>query len=59
MPTSPSCTPPKLFPIEAALHWTGHTYLDASDNIRAYFTGGLAADSCQIYLTGYSMTLET
>ena len=39
-------------------YWSGFLWLDPSDTIRVYFTGGLVGDTCYIVLTGYIMTLE-
>ncbi|MBU1067167.1 hypothetical protein KKE60_05240 [Patescibacteria group bacterium] len=38
--------------------WSGHTYLDPGDYVRADFAGGLVGDNCLLYVTGYRMTLE-
>ena len=38
--------------------WSGHTYLDPGDTIRAGFAGSLVGDSCILDITGYRMTLE-
>jgi len=38
--------------------WDGWVWLDPSDVIRVYFTGALAGDSCDVHVTGYTMTLE-
>jgi len=38
--------------------WSGHTYLDSGDYIRATFIGGQAADTCLVTVTGYRMTVE-
>ena len=38
--------------------WSGITYLDPGDDIRVYFTGAQAADTGEVALTGYRMTLE-
>ena len=39
--------------------WSGFTYQDAGDTIRAYFAGGQAGDTCRLDVTGYTMTVET
>jgi len=39
--------------------WSGHTYLDKDDEIRAYFQGGLAGDQVRLRITGYQMDYET
>jgi len=48
----------KAFVASEQCYWQGHTYLDQGDTIRAYFIGGLAGNTCNVFLTGYIMTLE-
>ena len=48
----------RAFAIWDRSNWAGHTCLDYDDTIRAYFTGGLAGDTCRICITGHRMTLE-
>jgi len=41
------------------ISWSGHTYLDAGDSVRAYFTGCLVGDTVVVDVSGYRMTVET
>ncbi|MBA7613091.1 hypothetical protein ES703_20334 [subsurface metagenome] len=46
------------FAAAIASYHTIAVFLDPSDFIRVYFTGGLVGDKCTVRLHGYRMTLE-
>jgi len=48
----------KAFAISESSCWSGHTYMDGGDVIRAQFVGGLALDNVRVEISGYQMTGE-
>lgn len=48
----------KAFAAGECLYWPCELYLGPDDYVRVYFTGGVANDTCRIWLTGHKMTLE-
>lgn len=46
------------FGANVASVWGGHIYLAATDVIRVWFAGGLVADTCHVWITGYQMDIE-
>ena len=49
----------EAFGLNGNSHWHGHIYLKEDDEVRVFFAGALAGDTCRVDLTGYIMTLET
>ncbi|GAH66698.1 unnamed protein product, partial [marine sediment metagenome] len=49
----------RAIPAYIRTQWHGNLLLAEGDVIRVLFTGALAADNCNIDITGHVMTLET